>query len=298
MKHLFLLILALFALNALDAHEIYHFRTNHPQSFSIEKSTAAGLSLHYSLSEIGIADIDNGEAKGHEIILKGSFGSFAEGLPNLPFENRYIAVPKGATVSIEVEEKGSQTLNGIDLLPAATLLGDDVVGLPKLRKDMTVFGKDANFPDANVVIAETTQIRGLDVVLLSVTPFRYNPVRKSLEVIYDIDIEVRFEGGNGQFGEARYRNPDWDHILRDLVINSDMLPEAHYYDLLNEAIRSKEEGCEYLIIAPHDDSILACAETLKRHRTRQGILTKVVSTAECGNNPILIRDYVRNAYEN
>ena len=136
----------------MDAHEIYHFRTNHPQSFSIEKSTAAGLSLHYSLSEIGIADIDNGEAKGHEIILKGSFGSFAEGLPNLPFENRYIAVPKGATVSIEVEEKGSQTLNGIDLLPAATLLGDDVVGLPKLRKDMTVFGKDANFPDANVEI--------------------------------------------------------------------------------------------------------------------------------------------------
>ena len=282
----------------MDAHEIYHFRTNHPQSFSIEKSTAAGLSLHYSLSEIGIADIDNGEAKGHEIILKGSFGSFAEGLPNLPFENRYIAVPKGATVSIEVEEKGSQTLNGIDLLPAATLLGDDVVGLPKLRKDMTVFGKDANFPDANVVIAETTQIRGLDVVLLNVTPFRYNPVQKTLDIIYNMDIEVRFEGGNGQFGEARYRNPAWDGILRDLVINSDMLPEAHYYDLLNEAIRSKEEGCEYLIIAPHDDSILACAETLKRHRTRQGILTKVVSTAECGNNPILIRDYVRNAYEN
>ena len=298
MKHLFLLILALFALNALDAHEIYHFRTNHPQSFSIESSSMTGLSLHYSLSEIGIADIDNGEVKGHEIILKGSFGSFAEGLPNLPFENRYIAVPHGATISIEVKEQGCQTLNGIDLLPAATLLGNDAVGLPKLRKDMSVFGKDINFPEANVVIAETTQIRGLDVVLLSVTPFRYNPVRKSLEVIYDIDIEVRFEGGNGQFGEARYRNPDWDHILRDLVINSDMLPEAHYYDLLNEAIRSKEEGCEYLIIAPHDDSILACAETLKRHRTRQGILTKVVSTAECGNNPILIRDYVRNAYEN
>ena len=298
MKRHFLLLAILLAFGILNAQGTFRFRTNHPQGFSIESSSAAGLSLHYSLSEIGIADIDNGEVKGHEIILKGSFGSFTEGLPNLPFENRYIAVPHGATASIEVKAHRCRTLNGIELLPAATLLGNDAVGLPKLRKDMRVFGKDANFPDANVVIAETTQIRGLDVVLLSVTPFRYNPVRKTLEVIYDMDIEVRFEGGNGQFGEARYRNPDWDHILRDLVINGDILPEAHYYDLLNEAIRNKEEGCEYLIIAPDDDSILACAETLKNYRTRQGILTKVVSTAECGNGPDLIRNYVRNAYEN
>ena len=298
MKRLFTLLAFILSISVINAQETFHFRTDHPQGISVESSTTTSLSLHYSLSEIGIANIDNGEAKGHEIILKGSFGSFAEGLPNLPFENRYIAVPQGASVSLEVKEHGCQTLNGIELLPAAKLLGNAAVGLPKLHKEMSVFGKDTNFPDANVVIAESTQIRGLDVVLLSVTPFRYNPVRKTLEVIYDMDIEVRFEGGNGQFGEARYRNPDWDHILHDLVINSDILPEAHYYDLLSEAIQNREEGCEYLIISPNNDSILACAEILKRYRTRQGILTKVVSTVECGNDPNRIRDYVRNAYDN
>lgn len=297
MKRLFLLSTIILAFGIMNAQETFSFRTSHPQGFSIESSTATGLSLHYSLSEIGISDIDNGEAKGQEIILKGSFGSFAEGLPNLPFENRYITVPKGATVSIEVSEKGSQTLNGIELLPAAAVLGNAAVGMPRLQKDMSVFGKDANFPKENVVIAETTQIRGLDVVMLSVTPFRYNPIRKTLEVIYDMDIEVRFEGG-GQFGEARYRNPEWDHILRDLVINSDMLPEAHYYDLLNNAIRNKEEGCEYLIISPDDEDILAYADTLKQFRTKQGILTKVVSTTECGGNDAnTIKNYIKNAYD-
>ena len=296
-RHL-LLIIILFSFTLLNAQHDYHFRTDAQQGFSVESSTAAGLSLHYSVNEIGIADIDNGEAKGQEIIMKGSFGSFAEGLPNLPFENRYIAVPKGATVSIEVREKGCQTLNGIELLPAAAVQGNAAVGMPRLQKDMSVFGKDANFPKENVVIAETTQIRGLDVVMLSVTPFRYNPVKKTLEVIYDMDIEVRFEGGNGEFGEARYRNPDWDHILRDLVINGDMLPEAHYYDLLNEAIRSKEEGCEYLIISPDDEDILAYADTLKQFRTKQGILTKVVSTTECGGNDAnTIKSYIKNAYD-
>ena len=299
MKRLFLLLTIILSFGLMHAQETYRFRTNAPQGFSIENSTETNLSLHYAITELGITNIDNGEAKGQEIVLKGSFGSFAEGLPNLPYENRYIAIPSGATVSIEVKELGCQTLSDIEVLPAANMQENGTIGLPKLRKDTSVYGKDTFFPTENVAIAQTTQIRGLDVALLSVTPFRYNPVRKTLEVIYDMDIEVRFEGGNGEFGEARYRNPDWDHILRDLVINGDMLPEAHYYDLLNEAIRSKEEGCEYLIIAPDDDSILAWADTLKQFRTRQGILTKVVTTTECGGNePETIKSYILNAYNN
>ena len=298
-KRLILFLLTVFAFNVLNAQETYRFRTDAPQGLSIESSTAAGLTLHYSLAEIGIADIDNGEAKGQEIILKGSFGSFAEGQPNLPSENHYIAVPQGAIARVAVKENGSSILQGIDLLPAATVIGNTTAGLPKLRKDMSIFGKDANFPSENVIIAESTQIRSLDVVLLSVTPFRYNPVKKILEVIYDMDIEVSFEGGCGQFGDERYRNPDWDGILRNLVINNDILPEAHYYERLNEAVQNREEGCEYLIIAPDDESILAWADTLKDFRTKQGILTRVVSTTECGgNNAVTIKNYIKNAYEN
>lgn len=299
MKRLFLLFNLILSFGLLSAQETYRFSSEAAQGFRIESSSSTGLSLHYSVPEIGISAIDDGEAKGQEIIMKGSFGSYAEGLPNLPFENRYIAVPKDATVSIEVKEKGCRTLTGIDILPAAAVQGNAAVGKPRLQKDMSVYGKDANYPSENVAIAQTTQIRGLDVVMLNVTPFRYNPVRKTLEVIYDMDIEVRFEGGSGQFGEARYRNPAWDGILRDLVINSDMLPEAHYYDLLNEAIRSGEEGCEYLIVSPDDEDILAYADTLKQFRNKQGILTKVVSTTECGGNDAnTIKSYIKNAYDN
>lgn len=299
MKRLFLLFNLILSFGLLSAQESYRFRSEAAQGFRIESSSSTGLSLHYSVPEIGISAIDDGEAKGQEIIMKGSFGSYAEGLPNLPFENRYIAVPKDATVSIEVKEKGCRTLTGIDILPAAAVQGNAAVGKPRVQKDMGVYGKDANYPSENVAIAQTTQIRGLDVVMLSITPFRYNPVRKTLEVIYDMDIKVRFEGGNGQFGDTRYRSPDWDGILRDLVINSDMMPEAHYYDLLNEAIRSGEEGCEYLIVSPDDDDILAWADSLRRFRTKQGILTKVVSTTECGgNDPEHIKGYIQNAYDN
>lgn len=299
MKRHILLLSIIFAFGILNAQEVYRFRTDAPQGLNIESSTASALTLHYAVPEIGIADFDDGEMKGQEIILKGCFGSFAEGQPNLPFENHYIAVPKGATVSIKVKENGKQTLSGIDLLPAATVQENAAVGMPKLRKDMSIFGKDADFPKENVAIALSTQIRGLDVVLLNVTPFRYNPVQKTLEVVYDMDIEIRFEGGNGQFGEARYLNPAWEGILRDLIINADMLPKTNYYDQINKAENKLDLGCEYLIISPDDNNILALADTLRQFRTKQGILTKVVSVTECGGNDAnAIKGYIQNAYEN
>ena len=299
MKRLIVLYITLMVFGALNAQETYRFCTDHPQGFSIERSTKAALSLHYSIAELGIADIQYDGAKGQEIILKGCFASNAEGRPNLPFVNQYLAVPRGAKVSIEVKEKASKTLQDIELLPAAPLQMNNEDQRPALHWDMNVFGKDANYPSENVTIAQTTQIRGLDVALLSVTPFRYNPVKKTLEVIYDMDIELRFEGCDGQFGDAHYLHPAWDNILRDLVINSDMLPEANYYERLNEAIRNREEGCEYLIITIDDPAFTSWADTLKQFRMHQGILTKVVTTADCGsNNAEDIRNYILNAYNN
>ena len=191
MKQFLLLFTLVFFIGFLNAQETYRFRTDAPQGLNIKRSTTNGLSLHYTLNEITLADIHYGDDKGQEIVLKGCFGAFAEGLPNLPAENHYIAVPSGAKVSVKVEEKGCKTLNDIDLLPAAPLQMNAEDERPALRWEMNVFGKDANFPAENVTIAQTTQIRGLDVVLLSVTPFRYNPVRKTLEVVYDMDIDIR-----------------------------------------------------------------------------------------------------------
>ena len=284
MKRLLLSFILLLVLGQLNAQEYYHFKPDHPQGFSIESSTKSALSLHFSIADLGITDFEYDGVKGQEIILKGCFASNTEGLPNLPFVNQYIAVPKGARVNVEVKEKASQTLHNIELLPAAPLQLNGQDERPTLHWNMDIFGTDADYPSENVTIAQTTQIRGLDVALISVMPFRYNPIRKTLEVIYDMDIEVRFEGGDGQFGDPRYRHPAWDHILRDLVINSDMLPEANYYEHLNEAIQNHEEGCEYLIFVPDDSAFIVWADTLKAFRTKQGILTKVVTASDCGSN--------------
>ena len=85
MKRHILLLSIIFTFGILNAQEVYRFRTDAPQGLSIESSTASGLSLHYSVNEIAVANIEYDKIRGQEIVMKGSFGSMAEGLPNLPF---------------------------------------------------------------------------------------------------------------------------------------------------------------------------------------------------------------------
>lgn len=227
------------------------------QGLRVESSTEKGISLHYSLPRVNVSD----------------------GQPGLPSESHYIAVPKGATVLINVQEHGNRTLTDVDFSPIMDMI------------------EGAEVPDGDLVSTKPTTIRGLDVVLLNIKPYRYDQMRKTLELVQDIDIDIHFEGGNGQFGEARYLNPDWNHILRNTVINKEMLPESDYYGLIKSACDNDKAVCEYLIIAPDDADVMAWADTLKAFRTKQGIMTKVVSLSECGgSDAVSIRNYILNAY--
>lgn len=177
-------------------------------------------------------------------------------------ESHYIAVPNGATVCMDAHEPENRSLS-------------------------------------DIVTIQPTTIRSLDVVLLSITPYIYDSIQKTLETFDDIDINIRFEGGDRHFGDARYLNPDWHHILSNMVINKEMLPESDYYSLINSTRNNRDRGCEYLIIAPDNAEVLALADTLKDFRMKQGILTKVVSLSDCGgNNTDNIRNYILNAYNN
>ena len=59
------------------------------------------------------------------------------------------------------------------------------------------------------------------------------------------------------------------------------------------------EGCQYLIVTPNNSGIAQWADTLAKFRNEQGILTKVISLDEIGNNyPVNIKNYFNNIYKN
>jgi len=202
------------------------------------------------------------------------------GAPNLPGAARYIAIPRGSEAGLKVSYETTEIIKNIAVAPAPVLpLEHDTLPLV-YQKNPEIYEHGAMYPLEPVRLSQPYRIRGVDVVLLGVTPFQYNPVDKELRIFRDIRIEITFSGGNGQFGDPKYRSRWWDPLLQDALLNAASLPEVDY----SVKKQGKATGCEYLILTRDDPGFLRWADSLRIFRTRQGISTRVMSITEASGN--------------
>jgi hypothetical protein len=116
-------------------------------------------------------------------------------------------------------------------------------------------------------------------------------VTRQLIVYKELEIEINFIGGNGQFGDDRLRSRFWEPILRQNLVNYSTLQKIDYNQrLLNP---SETDDFEYVIIVPDDPDFIAWGDTIRDWRTLQGIRTGVVTLTQIGGNSIsAIESYV------
>ncbi|UCD04886.1 MAG: hypothetical protein JSV98_07120, partial [candidate division WOR-3 bacterium] len=102
------------------------------------------------------------------------------GTPSLAGATRYVAIPQGARVEVVLLDYRTEVYQNVEVLPAPNIpLETDDKPL-RYEKDMAIYGQDAYFPATPVLVSEPMQIRGVDVVIMNVTPFQYNPMTKEL----------------------------------------------------------------------------------------------------------------------
>lgn len=289
-----LLIILLLPLSFAYAQYVKVNNSFGPHGFTKIQSRSDLLEISFSLDEFSIIETELNNKSVHQIIVQDNFLMGAEGAPALPSYNRYIAVPEGASIEIVIDKINEQEYQNLIIPPNPEIpLTTDDNPLSYI-KNPEIYQRDAMYPASVTQISSNKKIRGVNTVLLSLNPFRYNPVTNTLKVTTDIRFRVLFKEGNGAIVEEKYRNRYWDVILSDLILNYDILPEINFakqYD------KSKDTGCEYLIITPTGEDFLFWADSIRKFRTRQGILTQVVTTEEIGaNNVYAIQNYLDDAY--
>ena len=275
---LFVQLVLIFSLGAFAQKQIFTDAWS-GAGFNLEKADAGGLEITYSVEEFTFTDFElKGEAL-QNIQLEGSFLPNNEGAPNLPGNGRFIAVPNGAEVKYTITAERVETYKNIHLAPAPRIPKTTEDGPLQYEKNSRIYQTNAYYPAEPVSLSEKTTIRGVEAVILGITPFQYNPVSKELKVYRDLKVEVRFEGGNGTFGENRLRSRYFDPILSDMMINFTSLPDFEYpkYDP-----ESGTPDFEYLIITPDDPVFTSWAEELALFRNMQGIRTGILTTTEVG----------------
>jgi len=216
--------------------------------FNLDYESDTRVEVTFSITEFTLEDQEiNGQIM-QTLHLPGVFLPNDAGAPDLPCMGRYIAIPQGASASVQIVDLRIETFQEIDMAPAYRIPLETETGPLEYSKNLDIYSKDAFYPENPVIISEPTQVRGVDVIILGITPFQYNPITKELIVYRDLQIKVSFKGGNRHFGEDRLRSRWWDPILNDILLNYASLPEIDY----NYTSKSRDENFEYLIIVPDD----------------------------------------------
>ena len=268
------------------------------EGLTVEQTTRSSLTMRHTLKQLQILNIIDDGYTGD--IVQGGTGITLPanpGEPNLPSISRFVAIPNGATAHIEMGYRSMTTISNVDLLPAAPILFDTDDSPNTYEKNPSIYNKNAFFPEQPVTVSEPFSLRGVQTVAVTVVPYQYNPVTKELRVYDDVQFSVRFDGGNGEFGDTRLRSPYWDPILMQNLVNYNQLPVIDYEARMQEWVNNRPTGCEYLIVIPNDESFRQYANQLRDYRIQQGILTEVksLSDMECTTTNQM-KDYFHNAY--
>lgn len=297
MKKSLLLLFALVAGIAAQAQE-YRFNSQ-PDGFSIGSRNSQQLTIRHNLGAVSIETSDRDGLEGQFITLSSIHSANQAGAPDLPSSSTIVAIPNGATASLKMVSSKTKVINNVDLIPAAVPQLDNDNSPAVHQKDMTIYGRNAFYPETPFRISEASTLRGVQVVEVGVMPFQYNPITKELLVYSEMELELDVKDGDGTYGDLRYRCPEWDQILEDVILNCDVLPEIDYGERLRKHYENRETGCEYMIITPNNEDFIQLADSIKQFRTEQGIPTEVFTVTQCGgNNASAIRNFIRNAYNN
>jgi hypothetical protein len=283
-------IFALLLLNlGLIAKTVTYNDSWNAAGFNLNRISGSNVGITFSIDEFSLEDVRiNGEEM-QSIILPNTFLQNEAGAPNLPGNGRYLALPQGAIASLRIVSSRTEVFHNVEMAPAPRIPWDTDDGPLDYTRDMNIYSVDAFYPANHVILGKQTMIRGVDAVMLGITPYQYNPVTKELIVYRDIELEIDFIGGNGHFGADNLRSRWWDPILSDTFLNYGSLPRMNYNHT------NTRDGAEYLIICPDDATFLSWADSIKVFRTMQGISTVIKTTAEVGGNtPTAIENYIND----
>ncbi len=294
----FLVVIFLFCCAAIIKAQVTTYSDswgNH--GVTLESENPSKVIINFSITQFQFDDIDVDGNILKAVHLPGVFLPNDEGAPDLPGMGKYIALPQGADAVYKIISSRVETISNIDIAPAPRIPKDTETGPLEYKRNQQLYSSDRFYPDSPVLLSSKTQMRGVDVILMGVTPFQYNPVKKELRIYRDLKIEITFNGGNGQFGDNRLRSRWWDPILNDALINYNSLPEINYSNRnVSEAL---DQDFEYIIITPDNPIYIPWADSIKSFRNAQGIRTGVVTLTQVGGNTTTaIENYVNNAYNN
>ena len=290
-----LLVLALGTVMALAQNGRIDLRSS--SRAEITNSEFTKLNATFSFGSIESIEVNTERGTFSDISMEGAFTSGDIGSPQLPAAHQMLAVPFGATPTVEVKRF---SYNDYDL--AAYGIHTLMPRQPSMRKDQrpedVPFAYNANAyqtrslataPEANIEVQGT--MRGIQVGMLEIKPISYNATTNTLRVFNDIEVEIRFDGADRAETERMLLStysPYFD-IVYQQMFNYRQIMNVYddHPDLMAYPVHM-------IVVTPED--YISTLQPWLNWKTQKGFYLNVVTTAQAGGNYNAIKTYVQDLY--
>lgn len=247
-------------------------------------------------------------------------GQNVTGHPDIPLYRKWLIIPRGTTPEISVIPGTYLEYQNINIPPIQPPQVDSYDFPPEFTKSEKIYSNNTFYPSTFFEI-KNFFIRGQSAAILTIYPFQFNPVEKSLRVYPDLRIDVSFTGQIEQLPK-NLLSKNAPQPLKNLAANFNTVTlaqeNANSQDTQTSIDSLTEENiplegletnpiaqaetsgisgeADYLIIT-HSD-FLTAANTMADWKKKSGFKTFVVTTDTAGSTETDIKTYITNAYNN
>ncbi|MBE2220480.1 MAG: hypothetical protein IAF02_03015 [Anaerolineae bacterium] len=202
--------------------------TSFSNGVSILRSDEDGLSFVLVSDPIAFGEDDGLSSDGLNMVMQES------GSPALPYFSTFIALPPGASISVDVYQEGVSLQSGVAVgavvepmvsfvnsdpdspFPATAVSPQPAAAIP----NPDIYAADALYPHHSYQLSEPVYFRDMRLVKLDVYPVHYNPLRRELQHAQQLRVELHFEGAQLEHLQPVPSKDDaYQSNVADMVLN-------------------------------------------------------------------------------
>jgi hypothetical protein len=250
-------------------------------SIQMEESSAGTTSVRIRIPGYYRDLVAAGSSRFENISLPGYSSLRRAGQPALPV----IGIP------ILLENHAELTIVKVESEFSPAVVPAPFVGRPKrcngnqnwrMTCDTAVYQQEQPFPETWVTLTQEGRLRGRNLVVLKVHPFRYHPRIRSLETAVEMVIEL--SSPLLRKVASRYAAAPFDRLAR-----------GHFYSLLEPERDSMDR--EVLLIIVHDSLLIGLDDYIE-WKEAAGFQVVVVPLSAIGATSQAVQTYIQEAYDN
>lgn len=252
-------------------------------TFTIVENMQTETRINFILGDFQTVDID-GKLR---VMAPESGTTLEQGKPELPMFTTLFYMQPGISYEAAFEVLNSSILSDVDIYPFQDASREKSETDINYRDD-AFYNSTVQFPETNLQIGDIAIMRGIELMPISLVPFRYHTKTRELEIFHEVEIHI-YESGTRAATQANAMPPSraFEPLYMDLIVNYE--PAARDEDYQTPAI---------LYICGGNSDTHPGFLQLADWRHKRGFVVYIASTSETGSSNNQIKNYIQDAYDN